>query len=96
MASTFFFILIILPVVALLYLGDRNNKVYKFRIYLIELNYLYGIRQINKGVSFDDTVLIYDKAPSYNRMLFSFKPLELKYWLTEEEIKALTESDEKQ
>lgn len=69
-----------------LYLLHRNDSVYKFRRYIIERVFEAKIRAINKGVFYlDEYDDIYDKY-SYDDMLYSFKPLKLEYWFTQEEI----------
>ena len=68
----------------------RNQLVWGFRIKLIKLRYARELEHIDK-YDFKYTLDLNNKY-SYTRMLFSFKPLELKYWFTEEEIKELTTS----
>lgn len=60
------------------YLLIRNDKVLNLRINIIYLELCNKI-----------TIGKYSKRYSYSKMLFSFKPLKLKYWFTEEEIKEL-------
>lgn len=66
----------------------RNQLVWGFRIKLIKLRYARELEHIDKH-DFEYTLDLNNKY-SYTRMLFSFKPLKLKYWFTEEEIKELT------
>lgn len=61
------------------YMLWRNNKVYDFRIKIID-----GITLAN----WRDAKKLYDKY-SYGDMLYSIKPLKLEAWFTEEEIKIL-------
>lgn len=84
------------------YLFNRNNEVRKFKDYLNEQGYwvcksfLDNIDPIHisewdfhyKIKEYDKLKELYDSITdiSYNKMLFSFKPLEEEYWLTEEQI----------
>ena len=67
------------------YLLVRNSKVYKFTLKLIDLACAYNIRHLQD--LYDDNAYEWfcDKY-SYEKLLFSFKPLSLKYWFTEDEI----------
>lgn len=66
----------------------RNNKVYKFRCEIIDLEFERHLEAIRQGLFFKPLNLI-DKH-SYDEMLRSFKPLKLENWFTEEEIEYLT------
>lgn len=69
----------------------RNNKVLKFRLYLCNLCSEYEYKRINKGIfnaEYTAFEWFLDKY-SYDKMLFSFYPLKLEYWYTEEEIKKI-------
>lgn len=66
----------------------RNQLVWGFRIKLTKLCYARELEHTDK-YDFEYTLDLNNKY-SYTRMLFSFKPLKLKYWFTEEEIKELT------
>lgn len=56
----------------------RNDRVYAFRLYILDLN-------PNKRLA---CIELHEKY-SYEQMLYSFKPLKLKYWFTEEELKTI-------
>ena len=73
------------------YVLIRNNKVCKFRIYIADLIYSKGCDMINNGASHSDIVELWDMLNdiSYDEMLYSFKPLKIEYWFTEEELKLL-------
>ena len=66
-----------------LYMMYRSNKVLKFRIEIITL--LYGYYKNNKYEDFKE-LHINNHVASYNKMLWSFKPLKLEYWMTEDMI----------
>lgn len=71
-------IVLFIPVSFVLF---RNNKVAQFRRDIIEEDYQEAVRRINAGDFSDTSFRQYEKLPSYDRMLFSFKPLKKKYWL---------------
>jgi hypothetical protein len=60
----------------------RNNKVHVFRKYIIDMAYT--------GDNWPDKSDIYRNGPSYNKMIFSFKPFKLESFYTPEEIEILT------
>lgn len=66
-----------------MYVLIRNAKVYKFRSYLINL--IYNNVDVN---NFWTARKLFDKH-TYEKMLYSFKPLKMEYWFTEEELKLL-------
>lgn len=73
------------------YLKIRNERVSKFRMYLVDLSYRYDERRIREAEKRDDLKFesAYDwfcHKYSYDNMFFSAKPLELESWYTEEEI----------
>lgn len=79
-----------------LYLLHRNKKVSDFRGYIIALISTTIKWQIEKGLYKEqywqyhfDAMWALCKKHSYNRMLHSFKPLRLKVWYSEEEMKAM-------
>lgn len=69
----------IIGIIVCFYLLFRNGKVYDFRIKFIKIANLANYKEVIK---------LYDKY-SYEEMLYSFKPLKLEAWFTEEEIKIL-------
>lgn len=84
--ASFLLIICALSLVYLLYILKRNYEVHSFRSYIIDRLHEAKIRAINKGIFYlDEYDDIYDKY-SYNDMLYSFKPLKLEYWFTQEEI----------
>lgn len=66
----------------------RNDKVYKFRYEILDLESERHSEAIRQGLFFKRLNLL-DKY-SYDDMLYSFKPLKLENWFTEEEIEYLT------
>lgn len=69
----------------------RNNKVFKFRMYLCSLCSEYEYRRIDKDI-FNSEYTAFEwflNKHSYSKMLFSFYPLKLEYWYTEEKIKKI-------
>lgn len=52
--------------------------------------YAYNVQQIDKGnLDFDDAYKWFESKHSYTRMVFSFKPLTLEAWFTQEEIEKI-------
>ena len=70
----------------------RNVKVYKFRRYIAGLIYLKALNMLNNNIPIEEIDHLWDiiNNVSYNKMLFSFKPLKLEYWFTNEEIEKIT------
>lgn len=67
----------------------RNHFVWKFRGKIIDLCHEHNIRKLKEGLDYESAYeWFYDKH-SYYKMVFSFKPLELEYWWTKEEIERL-------
>lgn len=75
----------------LIYFLIRNYKVFKFRWYIADLIYFRACDMINDGASYRDIFGLWDMLDdiSYDKMLYSFKPLKMEYWFTEEELKLL-------
>lgn len=69
----------IIGIIICFYLLLRNGKVCDFRIKFIKFANLANYKEVIK---------LHDKY-SYEEMLYSFKPLKLEAWFTEEEIKIL-------
>ena len=71
-----------------IYILHRNDKVFEFRQKIIYLSSEESTRRIADR---DDLLAVYDilNQYSYDQMLYSFKPLKLESWFTEEEVKTL-------
>lgn len=69
----------------------RNKKVCKFRMYIADLIYFRACDMINDGVSYQNASYLWDMLDyiSYDEMLYSFKPLKMECWFTDEELKLL-------
>ena len=82
-----------LLVIGCIYILIRNDKVYKFTIalnnmgYTICTNYLNSIEQLTEETIEENERLhnLWNSIMdiSYTKMVLSFKPLKIKYWLTE-------------
>lgn len=72
-----------------LYILIRNDRVYIFRLRILNLCRIYCIKHIEKN--YKSPIDRFYKKWAYYQMLFSFKPLKLKYWFTEEEIREIRE-----
>lgn len=91
--------LIVILVVSV-WLLIRNIKVYNFQIYLNHHGYDICNKYLNSVEFFDEKAqnefkLLNDMWDSitdisYEKMLFSFKPLKPEYWLNEKQLKFLT------
>lgn len=88
-----FILLIYIPVFGLLiYFSARINKVGIFRMDLIDKIAAYGKREkdINKwGERFEYGAKHFLQDVSFNSMVYSFKPLKLESYYTEEAIREL-------
>lgn len=75
----------------LIYFLIRNYKVFKFRMYIANLIYSRACDKINDGTSYEDASCLWNMLQdiSYDEMLFSFKPLKMECWFTDEELKSL-------
>lgn len=76
--ATILFIIPSVVIIASFYLLARNDRVCDFRLYILDLN-PNKIRACIK---------LYKKY-SYKQMLYSFKPLRLECWFTEEELRTI-------
>ena len=79
--SAIILITLIIILLISLYLVKRNNKVCDFQIAIINM--------VFSKTNWENREYLLKKN-SYNKMLFHVKPLQLKYWYTEEEINLLT------
>lgn len=72
-------VIILVLTAGVIFLMYRNDKVAKFRLMIIHEDFKATMKNIDNDifVSVDN----YSLLPSYQRMIFSFKPLKKKYWL---------------
>lgn len=83
-------IILILLLSGSIYILFRNDKVFKFCRTLIEYSYEYSIRRVNElNFDYEDPYDWFACKHTYDRMLFSFKPLKLEYWFTKEELEEI-------
>jgi hypothetical protein len=64
----------------------RNEKVCRFRNDLNRRCYRWSMQHLDEDSAYN---WLYDELPSYESMVFSFKPLDLEHWLTAEQIERL-------
>ena len=78
-------------VIISMYVLIRNNKVCKFRMYIADLIYSRACDMINDGAYHGDIFGLWDMLDdiSYEEMLYSFKPLKMECWFTDDELKSL-------
>lgn len=72
----------------------RMSRVSEFRIQILDMQFHYCQRRIEEGtitndIELDNAYKMFIDKYSYFRMVFSFKPLKLEYWYTQEEINEL-------
>lgn len=87
------FVIVVITVLLIYFFYDfwflfRSSKVMTFRYGIADLESKRRLEAIKQGlyVKFRDL----SNKHSYNDMIYSIKPLKLKYWFTEEEINYLT------
>lgn len=72
------------------YFAIRNDMVFRFRIKTIEL--------LHEDISLKLLDTIYDRLEreaSYDRMLYSIKPLRFEYWFTKEQVDCLKRCEQR-
>lgn len=77
-------ILLITLLALLFWFIIRNERVYRFRTKMIDIEFHLNTETIKNGNHIGHYSL-YDKLPSYEKMMWSLKPLKPKYWLNEED-----------
>lgn len=71
-----------------LWISHKIKKVSEFRSHIIDMGNEY--RKICYQLDMDcEVFFMRDKMPSFNKMIFSTKPLEVKYWLNEKDLKRI-------
>lgn len=78
---------------SLCYFNHRNNNVFKFRNSIIKSVFDTEKNLIENGVLIESNITDLMNKYSYEQTLYSVKPLKLKYWYTEEEIKKIIGED---
>ena len=68
----------------------RNNQVHDFRRKMLDIADKWTRKNDYKDSALD---WFYDKLPSYNSMMLSFKKLTLENWATKDQIKKLNTLD---
>lgn len=91
MGNVISIMLTILFFVNVYYFIIRNNKVRKFRLYIVDLIHSRACDMIDDGASLQDISYLWNMLDdiSYEEMLFSFKPLKMECWFTDDELKSL-------
>ncbi len=77
---------LILCMLYIQYLAKRNHQTRQLRLLILELCYEYDIKHFPVEHAH---LWCYDKLPSYNRMVYSFKPLEIEHWVPIDQIEKL-------
>lgn len=89
MFQVFSIIILVVLLVCLFYIQIRNSRVYSFFNEILHLASKTARKRIDEHrADWEDVYDLVDKH-TYESMLFSFKPLKLEAWYTEEEIKIL-------
>lgn len=75
--------------VGLIYVLFRNLRVLKFRLWINQLQYDWSVRHV-KDNDYESAYKWFNFSQiSYNKMVFSFKPLKLEKWYKKELIDKL-------
>ncbi len=75
-----------------IYIRIRNNRVYAFRMSILDVIDSKARKIIVQNtIASEEISQLFEilNAVSYTKMLYSFKPLKVEYWFTEEELKLL-------
>lgn len=73
-----------------IYILYRNKKTYNFRMEISEMCYDYNDRRIKeRDLNFKSAYEWFYEKYSYEKMLYSFKPLKLEVWFTEKELEEI-------
>ena len=89
--------ILFMAIVIAVYLDLRDDRVFAFSKHIIDCSHdeiqrvLYEDKDRGKQL-LEQFKKIYDQN-TYDRMLYSIKPLKVKYWFTEEEIKTFNLTD---
>lgn len=73
-----------------MYLLKRNEEVHCFLMKLISMAHDYNVRRINeKDLNYKCAYNWFCSKYNYEELLYSVKPLKLRYWFTEEELQEI-------
>lgn len=86
--SVFIYVSLLSWMCFLAYFAYRTHKVSKLRLLVVELSSAYWNEQIEKYSRYDGLTQ-YDELPPFNKMVYSFKPIKLKNYLSEKTLKEL-------
>jgi hypothetical protein len=86
--------LIIISLIYCNYLLKRNNRVRAFLLMILDLNNQVDIELIKDGKESTDLRIVKEITEKYNKVLYSFKPLKIKYWFNNEDLKILESAQE--
>ena len=89
--------ILFMAIVIAVYLDMRDDRVYAFSKHIIDCSHDEIQRVLYEDIDRGKQLLeqfkkIYDQN-TYDRMLYSIKPLKVKYWFTEEEIRTFNLTD---
>ena len=79
--NSIFVVVFAVVIVISILVAIRNSQTHKFRHRVIDI--------VFEGENWEEKRLIYHNGPSYNQMMFSFKPLKLESFYTPEQIEIL-------
>lgn len=84
MGEIIFVSVLVLTFLFTIWYSRRNDKVFKLRTKMIDITFKISMESINNG-NYTDYHHICDNMGSYEKMMFSFKPLKPEYWMSEED-----------
>lgn len=93
-----FILLVFIASLASILFLYRNQKVYKFRIYINDLSFKYSMIKLQENVhnlndnfhdNFSGYIRLYKELPSYGDMMYDFKPLKLESYYSQDTIDEL-------
>jgi len=80
-------ILLFIILFYLIHTLKRNDRLAKFLLWVVELDSRIEAKNILTGKY--DNYFLFNKLPSYTKMLYSFKSLKLESWFDEDDVKIL-------
>lgn len=80
----------LIVIVIQIYFSRRTDEVCYFLMELNSMAHDYNVRRINEGdLNYKCAYDWFYSKYNYEELLYSIKPLKLRYWFTEEEIKEI-------